>query len=311
MHPTSQDHTDLVETLRGLGLPATRVLGSGMEGTVVDLDDETVVKLWFSRTTEELHRLREFYDGVAASGFALGVPRIVDVLAVGDRQATRQLRLEGEPLWSSPGVSPPTDAEHVAALVSVLEALAATGAADALAVLPVLEGEPAFDPRVPFGESLAGLVERRVARHPGPLQTALPGLEKVVDAVTGGLRALPPRPVALLHGDLVPGNVLVREGAPAAVLDFGFLSTLGDPAFDAAVTTSVYDMYGPDAAATEAVLESAVVQRLGHDPALLDLYRAAYALTTATCFSASGSDGHFAWCVRVLERPRVRDALGL
>jgi hypothetical protein len=37
--------------------------------------------------------------------------------------------------------------------------------------------------------------------------------------------------------------------------------------------------------------------------------RAAYAIATATCFSASGSDGHFAWCVAMLQRPDVRNAL--
>ena len=47
----------------------------------------------------------------------------------------------------------------------------------------------------------------------------------------------------------------------------------------------------------------------GHDPARLAVHRAAYAIVTATCFSASGSDGHFAWCVAMLARPDVRRCL--
>jgi hypothetical protein len=39
------------------------------------------------------------------------------------------------------------------------------------------------------------------------------------------------------------------------------------------------------------------------------VYRAAYAVLTATCYSASGSDGHFAWCVAMLGRRDVRQCL--
>jgi aminoglycoside phosphotransferase (APT) family kinase protein len=304
----------LVGAVRGLGLPATRVLGSGMEGAVVELADPPsgsggqgeVVKVWHRRSGRELRRLQSFYAAVAAAGLPFGVARILEVLPLGDRWATRQVRLEGDPLWDRPGVSPPLDEAHVDALVDVLAALAAVDPVPAMAALPVLEGEAPFDRSLPFGHSLAALVERRAARAAGPLRSRLPDLEGLVSAVTGQLRSLPPTRTGLVHGDLVPGNVLARGGSPTAVLDFGFLSTVGDPAFDAAVAASVQDMYGPDARRVEERLDAAVTQRLGHDRARLHLYRAAYALTTATCFSPSGSDGHFAWCVAMLERPDVR-----
>ncbi|MEP6666151.1 MAG: phosphotransferase, partial [Nocardioidaceae bacterium] len=38
-------------------------------------------------------------------------------------------------------------------------------------------------------------------------------------------------PPVWLHGDLIPGNLLVRDGRLAGVLDFGAMST-GDPAYD-------------------------------------------------------------------------------
>ena len=93
-----------------------------------------------------------------------------------------------------------------------------------------------------------------------------------------------------MHGDLIPANVLVDEaGRPSAVIDFGFLTTAGDPAFDAAVTASIFDMYGPAARATEARLDA----RLDVDPERAGVHRAAYAVVTATCFSPTGEDGHF------------------
>jgi aminoglycoside phosphotransferase (APT) family kinase protein len=54
------------------------------------------------------------------------------------------------------------------------------------------------------------------------------------------LRSLPDGPVTAIHGDLVPPNIHTdAAGRPVAVLDFGFYTTAGDPAFEAAVTAAV------------------------------------------------------------------------
>ena len=49
--------------------------------------------------------------------------------------------------------------------------------------------------------------------------------------------------------------------------------------------------------------------RLDVDPRRAAVYRAAYAVVTATCFSPTGEDGHFAWCVAMLRRADVQAAL--
>jgi len=54
-----------------------------------------------------------------------------------------------------------------------------------------------------------------------------------------------------------------------------------------------------------------VAARFGQAPSRLGVHRAAYALATANCFSVSGSDGHFEWCVAMLQRADVREALDL
>lgn len=46
-----------------------------------------------------------------------------------------------------------------------------------------------------------------------------------------------------IHGDLHPGNLLVHEGALAAVIDFGDV-TAGDPAYDLAIAWLAFDAAG-------------------------------------------------------------------
>jgi aminoglycoside phosphotransferase (APT) family kinase protein len=94
-------------------------------------------------------------------------------------------------------------------------------------------------------------------------------------------------------------------GRPTAVLDFGFFTTAGDPAFEAAVTAAVWDMYGPHAEHHAVTLTGLFAGELGYPAETLALYQAGYALTTYDLFSSDGSDGHFRWCAALLRRNRV------
>lgn len=173
----------------------------------------------------------------------------------------------------------------------------------------VVEGDdrPLREGCTRFPDALAALVERAVRRHGDVLAAHVPGLCDLADRTARSLRDLPDGPVTLVHGDLVPANVHVGDdGRAVAVLDFGFFTTAGDPAFDAAVTAAVWDMYGPDAEAHTAALTRLFAAELGHSAGTLALYQAAYALTTYDLFSPDGTDGHFAWCARLLNRATAR-----
>lgn len=311
MDPTRPPSDAVTHALLAAGHQPRGELGRGMEGVVLDLGGGLVAKAWHSRPRAQLERLRDFYDALDAARPAVTTPRILEVLDAADQRVTVEERLEGRPLRAGMGdIAHHVTDEQVAALLEVLAALAAVPPDPALATLPALEDEPPLAVDVPFGPALADLVVRRARRSRASLLPRVPDLDDLVAAVVARLRDLPPGPTGLVHGDLIPANVLVGDdGAAPAVLDFGFLTVVGDPAFDAAVAASIHDMYGPRARVNEALLDDAVVARFGHDRSTLALYRAAYALVTATCFSASGSDGHAAWCVAVLGRPEVRAAL--
>jgi aminoglycoside phosphotransferase (APT) family kinase protein len=299
--------------LTAAGYAPGRVLGGGMEGVVAELDDDLVVKIWRTRGREELERLRSFYSAVDSSELTLDAPRIVGVVSAGDRYATIERRLRGRPLRDEMGArSYFIDDADVRCVVDVMAALRKATPTKAMSSLPILEGEPMFDGAGEFGGELADLIERRVRRFRAPLISAIADLDRVVDATVSRLREVSRVRPALIHGDLIPANILVNESsAPVAILDFGFLSTLGDSRFDAAIAASIYDMYGARARKNEAILNEALVAELGYDHRILQVYRAAYALVTSNCFSAAGTDGHFAWCVEMLQREDIRLALDL
>ena len=288
--------TDWTAALAPLGLTPTEEIGSGMEGTVLRLEGDLVTKVWHHASADDLAVRQRFYADVA-DALPLRTTRMLDVVRVGDRWASVEPLLHGTPM-----TGPPTD-ERVDAVSDVLSALAQVRPTPAMTALGVLPGEAPLDVSDGFEAGLARLVERRA--NP-VLATAVRDLPAVVSSVTAALRSLPPAPPVLVHGDLIPANVLLDDaGRPVAVIDFGFLTTVGDPAFDAAVTASIFDMYGPDARDAEARLDA----RIGGDPRRAAIHRAAYAVVTATCFSPTGEDGHFDWCVSMLGRPGVRAAL--
>jgi aminoglycoside phosphotransferase (APT) family kinase protein len=300
---------DWDRVLASVDLRAGRQLGAGIEGTVFDLDDGTVVKVWTRRSLAEIEVLRTFYDEVAAAGPAVTTPRILEVLQTEGVVLTVEALLVGDPVWVADGTSPDLTTTQVDVMTEALAALSGVPGSPTLRSLPVLPGEAPLPAGASFESALADLVERRVQRFAPALRAALPSVDRVADGTARSLRALPIAAPTLVHGDLIAANVLTQRRRASAVLDFGFLTTAGDPAFDAAVTASCFDMYGPHARDIERTLDAAFAAAFGHDPRRLAVYRAAYALVTACCFGDVLDEGHFAWCIGMLERPDVRDAV--
>ncbi|MGW0614024.1 phosphotransferase family protein [Streptomyces sp. NPDC002788] len=287
------------------GYPHARWLASGMEGTVYRLEEGTVAKVWTGRTIEEFGLTRRVYADIAAHPLPFGTPEILDVEECGGVLVSYERELGGRPLrpeGSAPARELPR--RETDALLTVLRGLATVPGSEAMRRL-VFQGDdrPLWQGHSRFSDALAALVGRAVGRHPAALAAEVPGLDGVVSRTVGSLRALPDRADSVVHGDLVPPNVHVDEARnPVAVLDFGFCTTAGDPAFDAAVTAAVWDMYGPDAAHHTAGLTRLFAHELGHAEEVLTLYQSAYALITYDLFGQDLSDGHFRWCAALLNR---------
>lgn len=309
----SADEASWLRRFAARGYPAAQPLASGMEGAVYRLDSATVAKVWKQKGRGELLAAREFYAQLAACGLGFETPRILELWEVAGAQVSVEAHLPGVPLDGAFAAGPVPPAEATACLLEVLEGLRAATAVVAARALPVLgEPLPMWEGAESWPDALRRLLDRRLARSGGLLRERVPHFDTLAAALDERLAALAPERLAVLHGDLIPANVLVdADVRPLAVLDFGFLTTLGDPLFDLAVTASVFEMYGPGAREEEARIDRAAAERFELDPERLALYRAAYAIATADAYDPGGEDGHFRWCVDLLGRADVLAAIGV
>ncbi|MFI9646328.1 aminoglycoside phosphotransferase family protein [Streptomyces sp. NPDC052040] len=293
------------------GHPSTGPVEAAVEGAVYRLGDGTVARVWEHRRGAELRRMQRFYADAAAH-LPFGAPEII---AVEDFEGV-PLTVEREPVGTPLAArirtgGPEMPPEAVDCMVGVLGALAAAHEVGEVRELPVLDEErPLWEGHTTFGSALADLVERRTGRCGDLLRDRLRGFEDLRSALLARLRALPGGGEAVVHGDLFPETVLVDDALrPLALVDYGFLSTGGDPRFDAAVTAAIFPAatgYGPD---TVRRLTLRFADEFGYAVEDLLLYRAAYAMATSDAFAPGGGDEHFAWCVSVLEDPAVAEAV--
>ena len=300
--------------LESLGLPGAEPIGRGVEGVVFRVGGGRVAKVWTARQVPELELMRAFYADLAAARPALETPVVDEVLVADGAVVTVERELPGSSLLQRLDVDADTvPGWAVDAVVTCLSCLAAVPATEGMRALPVVGEHVSFrTPGDSFTEALRSLVRRRDVVSGDRLRAALPDLDRRLVALDERLSAVDPVPDTAVHGDLFGANIHVDPaGRPVALLDFGFMTTAGDPRFDAGVTAGIVNMYGAHAQQVTTMLTAELAARLGHDPAVLVSYRAAYAVVTCTLFGDDVSDGHFAWCVRQLTAPDTCAVLGL
>ncbi len=302
--PGEHDDDRWLAHFRAAGHDGASLIGGGVEGRVFRLGDGLVAKVWHAAPVGQVRLLAEVYAEVADAGPALATPLVHSVDLVDGTVVSTERELPGVSLQS---VLPPGDgplpAFAVDALGAALDALRRVPPVPALHRLPVVVEDRPFRTGDGFVADLVALLGRRLALDAGRVAALVPDLDERVADVCRRLEGLDPVPDTLLHGDLFGQNLLVDEHrAATAVLDFGFMTTAGDPRFEAAVTAAIADMYGPSARVTTETLTRELAERLGYDPAVLEVYREAYAVATSTVFGGGPQDGHLRWCADVIAR---------
>ncbi|MEW1654084.1 phosphotransferase [Streptomyces sp. NPDC093707] len=297
----------------GSGHTGARRIGAGVEGVVYRLGEGRVGKVWSGRPPADFALTRQVYADIARYSLPFSTPEIFDVEDHKGVLVTYERELPGVPMRGDSAYAayeralPTQDSD---ALLAVLRGLASVPGTDAMRQLTVQgDDRPLRRDHDCFRDALAALVARAAVRHGAALAAYVPDFDGGVERTREALRSLPDAPVTAIHCDLVPPNIHIdAAGRPVAVLDFGFYTTAGDPAFEAAVTAAVWDMYGPYAEEHAAELTGLFARELGYVPETLTAYQAAYALTTYDLFGLDDSDGHFRWCAEQLRRNAVFSA---
>ncbi|MFC5263344.1 aminoglycoside phosphotransferase family protein [Kribbella qitaiheensis] len=284
-----------------------QLIGQGMEGVVYDLGGGEVGKVWFGRQPEDVRPLQAFLAELSEQDLPFRTPDIVRVDLVDGRAVSIETKLLGTPLSESLATGAVTRQQGLDLFADLVEALGRTTAGQASKALPLI-GESTASWRGTWGETLAGVVDRRAAASRHYLQKDINGFDELLESVQAKLKAIEPDDLQILHGDICPPNLLIDGDGRIALLDWGFLTTAGDNTFDASTAAGFFDMYGPDARLIDDLLLDRF-EAAGHSRERMYLYRAAYAITTATIYSPDASDGHYLWCVNNLNRADLRDAV--
>ncbi len=242
-----------LDHFRACGYPDATGIATGMEGAVYSLvPGELVAKVWSRRSIDSLRRLEAFYERLASTNGRLRTPRILDVDIVDGVAVSKEMFLAGVPLERHlTQTAKSADLRAVDATAEVLQFLRDIGEADEFRDVFVLdETQLAWNGAACWSDAIGQLLHRRLARFGDQLEPVVPYLDEVLEATLAFLQTRDDIEMSVIHGDLCPANVMVDDTLdPVAVLDFGFLSTVGDPAFDASIASAIFNMYGPNARA--------------------------------------------------------------
>jgi len=296
-----------LELLARAGYPTARALAEGMEGSVYLLSNETVGKV--RHVTSFAGEGDEFGAALAAHTLPFAVPTLIGTTLLSDGRTMRIERLlPGRPLddFYDPAEGS-LDQRVIDAVGDVLDGLRELSFE--VPARAILDGEHYEATAATWADVLVDLGRRRFARFGDQLEGRDTAVRRTVSDLLSFLASRRRRTSRMIHGDICGANVLVDDACQVtAVIDWGFFSVLAEPELDAAIASAVLDMYGPRAADVDALLTDALVERFAFDRDVVLAYKGVYALMTSNVYSPGGTDGHFAWCSRMLARRDVRAA---
>jgi aminoglycoside phosphotransferase len=298
--------------LSNLRLPPRAHIGSGMEAHVFAVGDERVAKVWHAKRLNEITALQSFYEMVDGLALPFATPVIDAVYDVPGGAVSIERALPGTPMSEVVAVDQEAmPAWAINAVTSVLTALRDHPVQEAQRPLPmidvVLSGEAVSKGPIPM---LLEVADRKMKRYGDQLRRSVQDFDEVYAQTVHQLQQVSAAGEQVVHGDLCPPNILLGPDlSVSAVIDWGFLSHVGDTSFDASIACGIYDMYGPFARPHDEAILSACVSRHGYDRHCLLVYRALYAILTSNAYSDDGTDGHYAWCVATLNRADIRTTL--
>ena len=290
-------------------------IGSGMEGTVYLLEpDKLVAKIWGDSSEKRLNTLATFYKRLAPYSNNISTAEIIRIEQIDNKFVTFEKFLGGKTLQSKQKQSCNwPNKQAVVATVKVLEFLKSIPFEPPFKQIGVIGSKNSPCENLSnWSEVIAKLLITRSDKYQHLLEQDIENFSRLKRQLCIFLKGRSHVKTGLIHGDLFGENILIDpQFNPTAVLDFGFLSMAGDPAFDAAIASSIFDMYGPDMIQVDSELTDTFAKHFGYKTETLLAYKAVYAVISSNAYSSSRNDGHYQWCINLLKRKDILSAVGI
>jgi hypothetical protein len=163
-----------VEFFRERGADQIELIGRGMEGTVYDVGDGLVGKVWFDRRPAELPSLQAFHQELSAQHLPFRTPEISEVVELDGQTVSIEPKLPGTPLRAAVAAGVVTEEQALDAFASVVSALGKTAVGQPTKALPVLDEHTSlWEDRSSWGRrSLPSSVDEAAGRSSARPSTA-------------------------------------------------------------------------------------------------------------------------------------------
>lgn len=296
------------QMLAEFGIAHAQPLAVGTEAEVYERDETTLLKLYANAgRLAHLQTLQKLYDSLNTMPSGLVLPRIQQIVRRGNLLAVLESRLAGEPL-----------ADFLPGLAGEALERAETLYLEAVWRLRQIEIPSQPQNYLLFDETgysetavqsfetfYAGFLAQKIERVGTVFSSLDPAFAAKAAALVAAIRTAPAVPLALVHGDFFPGNVLVDKALTqvTGVIDFGSFTLFGNPLLDVAGAFGFYKMYDPARKAIRQRLLPRILARLTEEekPRFFQ-FLLAHALLTCDLYAPDDlhEDGHFQWAAEIV-----------
>jgi putative membrane protein len=285
------------------GIGPDDFLGRGGEANVFALDAERVLRLHRSSdpaaSADYTRRIGALYDQLDRDAVPFALPQVLEVHE-DEVSWSIERRVAGRPLDQRLGGL--ADDDRRRAIDGYIDGAAAfallgvpSGFGDGYGELFTVEGLHGER----WGELLAGRLELQHEMGATVIREHVPDIDRAAARIVASAREEPAAGRTLVHGDYFPGNVLVGDDLRiSAVLDFGWLTVVGDPTHDVRSAVVFWGVRPWSRPGDDEALLAAARRHLGRDAAELIARTRRFEQLR---FAFVAEDPHLhAWCIEGL-----------
>jgi len=310
--------TETKELLKQIGMPDLKYLGKGMESIVFELNNNHVLKIYKSDIGyENIIRLKRFYESLDTNKVKFQTPLITDVQRKGVNILVTERKLNGV----CPNKEYLNNLSKSALKLYFKNYIETLFNIQKIKTSFLLDNEP-LDLAEKFfqhkqyknwNELLIYNLEVKYLNSKEIFSQKINNIEYIIQNLKESINKIHVDKYSLIHGDFFPANTMIdNKYNTTAILDFGILTTVGDPIFDIALGWIFSDMYGEiKSLNVKEYLKGFVNNKLNKDEqSRVYAYLLLYSIISANMYETNDpSEGHFNWCISNLNNKLYIDRI--